>query len=98
MVPPDSHGISRVPRYSGIDYAFFNFKYGTITLYGVAFQPTSSIYSKIMYMSTLQPRIDESTRFGLFPFRSPLLWESRLIYFPLGTEMFHFPRLAPVTL
>jgi hypothetical protein len=25
--------------------------------------------------------------------RSPLLTESRLIYFPLGTEMFHFPKL-----
>ena len=43
----------------------------------------------------LQPRIVETTRFSLFPFRSPLLWESRLISFPLGTEMFHFPRSAP---
>jgi hypothetical protein len=33
--------------------------------------------------------------FALIPFRSPLLWESRLIYIPLGTEMFHFPRFAP---
>ena len=32
--------------------------------------------------------------FGLFPFRSPLLRESHSISFPLGTEMFHFPRLA----
>ena len=31
-------------------------------------------------------------RFGLFPVRSPLLRESRLISFPRGTEMFHFPR------
>ena len=31
---------------------------------------------------------------GLFRFRSPLLTESRLISFPLGTEMFHFPRFA----
>ncbi len=37
-------------------------------------------------------------RFGLIPFRSPLLRESRLISFPRGTEMFHFPRLAPVRL
>jgi hypothetical protein len=27
-------------------------------------------------------------------FRSPLLTESRLLSFPLGTEMFHFPRFA----
>ncbi len=32
---------------------------------------------------------------GLVPFRSPLLWESRLISFPEGTEMFHFPSFAP---
>jgi hypothetical protein len=32
-------------------------------------------------------------RFGLIPFRSPLLGESRLISFPRGTEMFQFPRL-----
>ena len=33
---------------------------------------------------------------GLIPFRSPLLWESRLISFPVGTEMFHFPTFAPL--
>src|SRR3954469_21667105 len=37
-------------------------------------------------------------RFGLIPFRSPLLGESRLIYFPRGTEMFHFPRLSSARL
>ncbi len=36
-----------------------------------------------------------SIRFVLIPFRSPLLWESRLIYIPSGTEMFHFPEFAP---
>jgi hypothetical protein len=30
-------------------------------------------------------------RFSLFPFRSPLLRESRLLSFPQGTEMFQFP-------
>ena len=30
-------------------------------------------------------------RFGLFPFRSPLLRESLLLFFPVGTEMFQFP-------
>ena len=34
----------------------------------------------------------------LVPFRSPLLWESRLISFPPGTEMFQFPGLAPTRL
>ena len=34
----------------------------------------------------------------LFPFRSPLLWESRLISVPLVTEMFQFWRFALPTL
>src|SRR5579862_4362356 len=36
-----------------------------------------------------------SSRFGLFPVRSPLLRESRLISFLPGTEMFQFPGLPP---
>ena len=50
------------------------------------------------HTAALQPRVVETIRFGLFPFRSPLLWESRLISFPSGTEMFHFPELALGTL
>ncbi len=33
-------------------------------------------------------------RFRLFPFRSPLLGESRLLSFPEDTEMFHFSSFA----
>ena len=32
--------------------------------------------------------------FGLVRVRSPLLAESRLIFFPEGTEMFQFPSFA----
>ena len=49
-------------------------------------------------MPALQPRTVETARFGLFPVRSPLLWESRLISLPPGTEMFHFPGLASLKL
>ena len=42
------------------------------------------------------PRTLARSRFGLFPVRSPLLRESRLISLPPGTEMFHFPGLAPL--
>ena len=38
------------------------------------------------------------TTFRLLPFRSPLLGKSRLISFPLGTEMFQFPRFASLDL
>ena len=34
MVLPDSLGVPRVPRYSGIHYVRFAFEYGAITLYG----------------------------------------------------------------
>src|ERR1700724_765983 len=49
--------------------------------------------------NALQPPTDNacpltSAEFGLIPFRSPLLRESQLIFFPRGTEMFHFPRLS----
>ena len=37
------------------------------------------------------PRPD---RFGLLPFRSPLLWESMFLSIPPGTEMFQFPGFA----
>ena len=37
-------------------------------------------------------------RFGLYPFRSPLLRVSRLLSFPRGTEMFQFPRFPPAAL
>ena len=36
--------------------------------------------------------------FGLFRVRSPLLTESRLFSFPVGTEMFHFPTFPPAAL
>ena len=94
MVLPDSHGISRVPRYSGTVLATFDLGYGGFTLYAETFQ-TLPLSTHGSIITALQPRMVETTRFGLFPFRSPLLWESLLISFPQGTEMFHFPWLAP---
>jgi hypothetical protein len=57
------------------------FAYGSITLYAESFQTLL-----LITMLSLS---------ALIPFRSPLLWESRLISFPSGTEMFHFPEFAP---
>ena len=34
VVHPVSHGVSRVPRYSGSGLSVFSFVYGTLTLYG----------------------------------------------------------------
>jgi len=44
------------------------------------------------------PRRNFFLRFGLLPFRSPLLGESLLLSSPSGTEMFHFPEFASSSL
>ena len=43
MGPPASHRVTRVPWYSGYCYVTRYFTYKTVTLYGVASQPTSVI-------------------------------------------------------
>ena len=48
--------------------------------------------------SKITPAYPAQARFGLFPLRSPLLRESRLISFPPGNWMFRFPGLAPASL
>jgi hypothetical protein len=45
----------------------------------------------------LQPRNGKPSRFGLFPFRSPLLRESSFLSFPAVTEMFQFAAFATCT-
>ena len=82
-----------------------SFGYGTFALYGARFHAlrlprcfVTLVGPDMTRIAALQPHTRNAcplTRawFGLVPFRSPLLRESRLIYFPRGTEMFHFPRL-----
>ena len=93
MVLPDSHGVSRAPRYSGTALAVFSFRYGAVTLCGGSFQ-NLPLLTRGSILAALQPRKVVTLRFRLIPFRSPLLWESRLISSPAGTEMFHFPAFA----
>ena len=82
--------------------------YGPITLYGAAFQPTSTstlvsyfLHARQYMMSSpTTPRLQPlpgitQTWFGLIRFRSPLLSESLLFSLPTGTEMFHFPAFPP---
>ena len=95
MVPPDSTGISRAPAYSGTQIALYSrFAYGTFTLFGPPFQARSATLSMCRLLGPTTPAGFDPHRFGLFPVRSPLLGESRLISFPQGTEMFQFPWLA----
>jgi len=68
------------------------FAYEAFTLYGQAFLHCSAnLHLGNSHMTCpTTPKLQE-LRFRLFPFRSPLLRESRLISLPQGTEMFHFP-------
>ena len=97
MVLVDSHGISRVPRYSGTRRKPIRCHLpGCHRLWPIV--PDRSI-SKLVgnlpplkaagpYNPTVQARW-----FGLFRVRSPLLAESLLFSLPGGTEMVHFPSL-----
>ena len=82
--------------------------YRTVTVSGPAFQRGSSGGAVDHSVAGLLPRREGPTtplpqrqqassrqRFGLFPVRSPLLGESRLISPPRGSEMFPFPRFPP---
>ena len=103
MGPPASHGISRVPRYSSTrpSHATFGLR-GSHPLWrrfpaasatyrgtrgGVVAPPDAASNPAAATATTLARQ-----RFGLFPVRSPLLGESRLISTPRGTKMFQFPR------
>ena len=65
------------------------FVYGTFTLCGATFLKTSTNLQHAI--SGSRNPDEQAHRFRLLRFRSPLLTESRLIYTPPGTEMFHFP-------
>ena len=81
------------------------FVYGAVTHCGVLFQNTSTTQQFCNFVKALVRLPSNPTtpywqrhqamtpvRFGLIPFRSPLLRESLLLSFPRGTEMFQFPR------
>ena len=75
MVPPDSDRVSRVRPYSGTNLIYAPpFAYGAITLCRSTFQKILLGFSLALLTSPTTP--SASTGFGLFPLRSPLLWES----------------------
>jgi hypothetical protein len=97
MVPADSGRIARVPPYLG-------FPLGQSPVSTTGLSPSVArlskrlVYRELVLNAVPLPRQSFLWRFGLFRFRSPLLAESRLLSFPRGTEMFHFPRFAPTCL
>ena len=108
MVLPVSHRVTRVPWYSGTcPRSLHRFAYGTLTRSGRPFQDRSATVSVCHspfrpYSEPASPTTSCAQRaraitraeFRLFPVRSPLLRESRLMSLPPGTEMFHFPGFA----
>ena len=107
MVAANSSKISRVPLYLGAQRRVESaFAYGAITRYGRLFQ---TVPLAVRFVTLRQScvtglwlprpplrnaRMLTRKRFGLFRFRSPLLPESLLFSFPVGTEMVHFPTFA----
>ena len=108
MVLADSHGVPRVPWYLGRDPKEpirFRLR-GHYPLWRSFPEPSAN--GAVCNSSTLVregPNRSRDTgpatlarlthgRFRLFPFRSPLLRESRLLYLPGGTEMVQFPPFA----
>ena len=51
MGPPASHGVTRVPWYSGYCLVCFTFAYGAFTLFGGAFQHASASKSESIMQS-----------------------------------------------
>jgi hypothetical protein len=103
MVLADSHGISRVPRYSGTYPASQeHFAYGVVTLYDQPFQAVRLCF----WLVTRRPcglagpttPSCKHEGLGYIRVRSPLLAESLLFSLPVGTEMVHFPTLPSTDL
>ena len=108
MVVPDSHWVTRAPWYSGpLSSKSGSFRRQGYHLLWPAFPDRSTKIlicnlPTVPYHRPTKPYDTTATThtgltslwFRLFPFRSPLLGESRLISVPAGTEMFHFPAWA----
>ena len=93
MGPPASRPIPRVGRYSGSPLQ-------ARSRSSTGLSPSLAPRSRGLRLARSLASVDPTTpraqgpRFGLRPFRSPLLRASRLISLPPGTEMFQFPGFA----
>ena len=111
MVLPNSHRIPRAPQYLGGQLGSpLHFTYWTLTIYSQASQPVQ-LYNGFLTprqirnsasLTPVTPHIQRSRaytyiRFGLFPFRSPLLGKSLLFSSPRDTKMFQFSPFASDT-
>ena len=102
MVLVDSHGISRVPRYSGTcrEPAECRLR-GCHPLWPIVpDRSTNLLIGNSLVLHQTGPTTPPCKHDGLgyVRVRSPLLAESLLFSFPPGTEMVHFPGLSSLDL
>jgi hypothetical protein len=102
MVLVDSHGISRVPRYSGTcrEPAECRLR-GCHPLWPIVpDRSTKPLIGNSLVLHQTGPTTPSCKHDGLgyVRVRSPLLAESLLFSFPPGTEMVHFPGLSSARL
>ena len=81
MVPAHSIKVSRVSMYSGYRHVVFPFAYGAFTLSGRLSQ--TFLLESTNQLCGPNPTV-HAPWFGLFPFRSPLLWKSHVVFFSSG--------------
>src|SRR5215208_7194403 len=102
MVLVDSHGISRVPRYSGTCRESADCRLrGCHPLWPIVpDRSTNMLIGNSLVLHQTGPTTPPCKHDGLgyVRVRSPLLAESLLFSFPPGTEMVHFPGLSSATL
>ena len=94
MVPPASHKITRVSWYSGSQATPSACLLRDSHPLWSRF-PTCSNQRSLLSPGPTTPVIPKDRWFGLFPVRSPLLRESRLISLCRATEMFQFTHVPP---
>ena len=94
MVPPVSDRAPPTPPYSGSRLGSRQFRVRGCHPLRRAF-PGGFRYCRFVHFAgPTTPRAPRRPRFGLFPFRSPLLGESLLFSFPPTTGMFRFVGFA----
>lgn len=94
MVLPDSDRVPRVPPYSGTCSQPTNISSKGLSPSMAELSSSLQLCSSVHFIAGPTTPAEQVDRFGLFPVRSPLLRESRLMSFPRGTKMFQLPRFA----
>ena len=95
MVPPDSDRVPPAPPYSGYCPGWRQLRVRGSHPLRPAFPCGFRCSRFFLHGSPSTPPAPRRRRFGLVPFRSPLLGESLLFSFPPPTWMFRFGGFAP---